>query len=497
MSNTKLIFSILFAAILGGLVSVGTYKVLAPAPTATQNETVAFQTKYNNTNEVEELAKNFTVPAGLNFVTAAKKVTPAVVHIKTLVSAPQASRGNQRYNDFFREFFGEQVPQGHRMASGSGVIVSADGYIATNNHVIEDAEEIEVVLDDKRSFKAELVGTDPTTDLALLKIEGGAFPYVPFGESDDVEVGQWVLAVGNPFDLTSTVTAGIVSAKARNINILRQKSGGLSVESFIQTDAAVNPGNSGGALVDLKGNLVGINTAIATRTGSFSGYSFAVPADLVEKVVNDLKEYGAVQRALIGVSIMDINAELQKEKDLAGIEGVYVGGVNPHLGAAEAGIKEGDVILSVDDNSVNSVSELQELIARKRPGDKVVLKIRRGGDIESKSVMLKNANRNTDIVKAVDTEAEEVEMLNAEVRALTPNEKMQYGVDSGVLVTGLKEGKLAEAGAQAGFIITKVDREAINSAKDLDKALDGKQGGILLEGQYPNGEKAYYALGME
>ncbi|MEH0154227.1 Do family serine endopeptidase [Limibacter armeniacum] len=494
MSNTKLILTALLAAVMGGLVSVSAFKMLAPDQAVVSESNVAYPTNYTKPVEVP---KNFIVPEGLNFITAAERVTPAVVHIKTISRAGST----QRYPDFFRDFFGEPyggggAPNGKSMASGSGVVISPDGYIATNNHVVENSESIEVVLEDKRSYEAELIGTDPTTDLALLKIKEKNLSYIPFGHSDNVKVGQWVLAVGNPFDLTSTVTAGIVSAKARNINILRRKSN-LAIESFIQTDAAVNPGNSGGALVDLQGNLVGINTAIASNTGSFAGYSFAVPADLVKKVTDDLKEYGTVQRAVIGVQITDIDSDLQEKEGLDAIEGVYVAGIAPNGGADDAGIEKGDVILGVSDTPVNSVSELQEMIARKRPGEEVTVKIKRGNSIKDYNITLKNTNNTTAIVKAPRTMNEAVKALNAEVRSLTDEEKSQFGVSRGVIVTKIGSGKLGDSGMQPGFVITHVDKSPIASPEDLGAALKGKKGGVLIEGLYPaDGEKGFYGIGF-
>ena len=310
--------------------------------------------------------------APVDFTQAAERSVEAVVHVKT-----KYYRQQQYVDPFYQFFFGrpQQSQQPSAMASGSGVILSNDGYIVTNNHVIEDANEIEVVLNDKRTFTAKLIGTDPNTDLALLKIEATNLPTIEIGNSDDLRVGEWVLAVGNPFNLTSTVTAGIVSAKARSINILNSD---MKIESFIQTDAAVNPGNSGGALVNTQGQLVGINTAIASQTGSYAGYAFAIPTAIMQKVVADLRQFGTVQRALLGIRMLDITQQVKDQLSLESMEGVYVGEVISGSAADKAGMKAGDVIVQVDGRPINASSQLQEQIGRKNPGDQITILVRRG-----------------------------------------------------------------------------------------------------------------------
>ena len=310
--------------------------------------------------------------APVDFTQAAERSVEAVVHVKT-----KYYRQQQYVDPFYQFFFGrpQQSQQPSAMASGSGVILSNDGYIVTNNLVIEDANEIEVVLNDKRTFAAQLIGTDPNTDLALLKIEATNLPTIEIGNSDDLRVGEWVLAVGNPFNLTSTVTAGIVSAKARSINILNSD---MKIESFIQTDAAVNPGNSGGALVNTRGQLVGINTAIASQTGSYAGYAFAIPTAIMQKVVADLRQYGTVQRALLGIRMLDITQQVKDQLSLESMEGVYVGEVISGSAADKAGMKAGDVIVQVDGRPINASSQLQEQIGRKNPGDQIIILVRRG-----------------------------------------------------------------------------------------------------------------------
>ncbi len=442
------------------------------------------------------------VPEGLNFVYAANHVTPAVVHIKTYYNQNQARNNYQQhpFDDLLRNFFGDQYPQQNprqqnpsdrAQASGSGVIISGDGYIVTNNHVISGADKIEVTMDDKRTFSAELIGTDPTTDLAVLKIDEEDLPFVAFGNSDNAQIGEWVLAVGNPFNLTSTVTAGIVSAKARNINILHDKDN-LAIESFIQTDAAVNPGNSGGALVNLKGELIGINTAIATPTGTYAGYSFAVPSALVSKVVADLREYGTVQRALLGVTIMDMTTELAKEKDIKQIKGVYIAAVREGSAADKARLKEGDIVTHVNNVPVASSSELQEQVARFRPGQKINVTFVRKGETKTTEAELQNKNGDTGVVK------KEAALSSTMGAMLAPADKAtlrKLNLSSGVIVNSLDNGLLKSAGMREGFIITAIDKKSVKNPDEVIRILENKKGAILIEGVYPDGSKDYFAIG--
>lgn len=419
---------------------------------------------------------------------AAENSVHAVVHVK-VTSKQEAQQFHS--NPFFEWFYGDryqqQMPPQIRQGAGSGVILTEDGYIVTNNHVIDDADEIQVVLNDNRQYDAKLIGTDPTTDIALIKIEEDGLPYLKFGNSDALKLGEWVLAVGNPFNLTSTVTAGIVSAKSRNIGINRVEMG---IEAFIQTDAAVNPGNSGGALVNMNGELVGINTAIASRTGSYTGYSFAVPATIVEKVVEDLKSYGQVQRALLGVVIQNVDAKLADENDLNKIEGVYIREVNDNSGAADAGIESGDVILSIDGIPVNSTAQLQEQVSRHSPGDVVKVLIKRDNKSKQFDVTLRNMHGDTEIIKANDNK-----FLGAEFKELTENEKLQLRVSHGIKITDLGKGKLKDAGLKEGFIITDVNKEGVEAVTDLKRIINQAEGGVLIEGLYPNGEPAYFVFG--
>ncbi|WP_319265879.1 Do family serine endopeptidase [uncultured Draconibacterium sp.] len=417
---------------------------------------------------------------------AAEKSIHAVVHIATQsVRTGQWSSGNP----FLDEFFGfqqrePQVQQGF----GSGVIMSDDGFIITNNHVIDNAQNIKVILNDKREFEARLVGTDPSTDIALLKIDAENLPYLTYGNSDNLKLGEWVLAVGNPFNLTSTVTAGIISSQGRNLGINQDQ---YKIESFIQTDAAVNPGNSGGALVNQQGNLVGINTAIASRTGSYTGYSFAVPVSIVKKVVEDLKEFGEVQRALLGVNIGDVNAEIAEKLNLDKVEGVYIGGVVENGAANEAGIKEEDVIISVDGDKVKTAAELQEKVSQYRPGDNVDIVVIRDNEKKQFTVTLRNKHGDTQIVRDNTT------VLGAEFEAVSNSVKEDLGIRNGIMITSLKKGKLKDAGLEKGFIITSVNKKPIYEVSDFKREVGNARGGILVEGVYPNGESAYYVFGVE
>jgi Do/DeqQ family serine protease len=356
--------------------------------------------------------------------------------------------------------------------------------------VIDNASKINIVLNDKREYEAKLIGKDPNTDLALLKIDAKKLPFVTYGNSDVVKIGEWALAVGNPFNLTSTVTAGIISAKGRNINILNQK---YAIESFLQTDAAVNPGNSGGALVNTAGELIGINSAIASNTGSYSGYSFAIPVNIVKKVVADLLEFGEVQRAFIGITLSDLNANLAKEKKIDQIEGVYVAGLGESSAAAEGGVKEGDVILGINDVKVNNIPELQEQVGRYRPGDKVNLKIRRGDSEKSIPVVLKNRNGDTKLFKASETVLLD---LGADFLDLSEMEMQKLNIRNGIKVSKLRNGKLKSVGIKEGFIITHIGDKPVNNAEELSNLMRGERKGYLIEGIYPNGTKAYYGLGI-
>lgn len=500
MKTRNLVLAMMVSSVMGGVIAISGYSIFVGG-----NENNALPVNYATPNPVS--FTNYTVDTtdiaisgGLNFVHAAKLSTPSVVHIRTTYSGNRSRNGENPFEDFYRRYFGEQAPrsenQPYSRGSGSGVIFTEDGYIVTNNHVIEEADEIEVLLNDNRTYIAEVVGVDPTTDLAVIKIQERGLEAISWGDSDNVQIGEWVLAVGNPYEFRSTVTAGIVSAKARNINILRSRNRGgsnLSIESFIQTDAAVNPGNSGGALVNLKGELVGINTAIASPTGTFAGYSFAVPVTLVRKVAGDLVEFGTVQRALLGVSIVSVNAELSEQEDLGVLKGVYVANVQSNSSAEDAGIEVGDVIVAVDGREVNSVSELQEQVALSRPGDQVEVTYMRDGKRRTTRATLKNSFGTVEVV-ASNTGSFSTE--GATFVELTEVEKEALGIESGVRLERLGEGKWSDSSIKEGFVIVKINRDPIEGLDDLRNAVAQPSGeGMLIEGYYPDGEKAFYGIG--
>lgn len=448
-----------------------------------------------NTNNARTVNFAFPTEASVNFVDAASKTVDAVVHVKTTY---ELDGGYYSYDPIRHFFFGDgvyQKPPRKGAGAGSGVIMSDDGYIVTNNHVIEGASEVEVTLNENQTFKAEVVGTDPSTDLAVLKIQGEELPHIEFGNSDNVSVGEWVLAVGNPFNLESTVTAGIVSAKGRDINILGNGPNGASaVESFIQTDAAVNPGNSGGALVNTKGELIGINAAIKSNTGSYTGYSFAIPVNIVTKVVEDILTYGTVQRGFLGVQIQNVNQELAEARDLNVISGVYVADAIDLGAAKDAGIKAGDVITRVGEQEVKTVSELQERVSRYRPGDEVLIRVNRQGKEMAIPLTLRNQYGEERVTPKKELAMKE--KLNALFVDVDQETLSKLNLKNGVQVKELGRGKLQGAGIAPEFIITKVDDEPIKTSEQLMSVFESKSGGILIEGYYPNGKKAYYGFGI-
>ncbi|MFT7028817.1 MAG: serine protease Do [Nonlabens sp.] len=494
MNTKKLYLSMLISSFLGGFIALGTYTVIKPDLTPLSSQVSNEGAPVSFTNYVFDTT-DYVVPQGLNFVFAAKSATPGVVHIRTKYSATRKNAGSQPMEKFLKEYFGEPYDRrdgSPSMGAGSGVIITSDGYIATNNHVIEGASEIEVLLNDNSTYPATIVGVDPDTDLALIKVEGTNLPTVAFGDSEQMQIGEWVLAIGNPFDFRSTVTAGIVSAKARNINILARSGSNTRIEAFIQTDAAVNPGNSGGALVNLKGELVGINTAIASPTGAFAGYSFAVPATLVKKVIYDLRDFGAVQRPLLGIQIVDVSAELAKSENLDVLKGVFIARVNEGTSAQEAGLKEKDVIIAINGKKVSNVAQLQEQVALNRPGDKIDVTYIREGKTKTTKATLKNQYLTTEIVTASST----FELEGAVLEPVSETLKNQHKIKAGVQVKSLEKGKWKDAGIESGFIITEIDQRPIVNRDDMESALRAaKDQGVLIEGIYPNGEKAYYGIG--
>ena len=456
-------------------------------------------------------ATSAAVPAQpVDLTYAAEKSLPSVVHIlSTKNSKVQTVEvESDPFSDFFSDpfgFFGN--PQGNggkqkrsvrtpkQQGSGSGVIISTDGYIVTNNHVVADADELTITLNDNKEYSARIIGTDKASDLALIKIDGKNLPAITIANSDDIKVGEWVLAVGNPFNLTNTVTAGIVSAKARSL----YQNG---VESFIQTDAAINPGNSGGALVNTRGELIGINAMLYSQTGSFSGYGFAIPTSIMNKVVDDLKKYGSVQRVMLSIQGSDvlnyINAQKENGKDvnLGTNEGVYIAKVDEDGNGAEAGLKEGDVITKVDGKKVTKMAELQELLNGKRPGDKMTITYLRNKKAITKTITLKNAQGTTSVIKSAD-----LDVLGGNFRQITASQKEQLNIKYGVEVMKVNSGALKDAGVSRGFIIQRINDNNLNTIDELQKAVKSastsKDPVLYIQGIWPTGKKAYFAVPLQ
>lgn len=452
--------------------------------------------------------KNNNMAAAVDFTPAATSATPAVVHIKTKTQARQVSNSSRRqanpfsdlFGDEFGDFFGGPRVIPEQRASGSGVLITQDGYIVTNNHVVDGADEINVTMNNKKSYKATVVGTDPSSDLAVLKIEGSNFPYLVYGNSDEIKLGQWVLAIGYPLNLDATVTAGIVSAKSRSIGINERQSDN-PVESFIQTDAAVNRGNSGGALVSTNGELIGINSAIASPTGAYAGYSYAIPVNIVKKIVTDIVKYGKVQRAYIGINYMrdglSDDDKSRIEKDLGVTikegEGVYILDVPEGGAAAAAGLKKGDVVTKVNGMNVTSGPELQEQVSRYRPGDKISVSYKRNGKENSVNIQLKNKTGTTDVVKSSSM----LERLGGELETIDKKTATDNRINGGVVVKKVGKGLLSKSRIQDGFMITGVNGREVKSVDDLQSILGNLsgRGTVRLEGIYPGyGETYTYPL---
>lgn len=481
--------------LVGGMVPLAGFMLFSDS-----NEATSPQSDRIVNNDGKSFARNTNfswsnaVPSE-DFVFASESSLNSVVHVTTKMETTAVRR------DIFSEFFygpgagGKEFKQ-YGEGSGSGVIVAKNGYIVTNNHVIQDATEIQVTLNDNRKYTATVVGADPSTDIAVLKINETGLTSIPLGNSDNIHVGQWVLAVGNPFNLTSTVTAGIISAKARNLNLIseNEKSNIVPIESFIQTDAAVNPGNSGGALVNTKGQLIGINTAIASETGSYSGYSFAVPVNLVKKVMTDLIDYGVVQRGYLGVRIADITQEMQKELKLKNLNGVYVAGVLENGSAAKSGINKGDVILKIGSKVVNSAAALQEEIGKRRPGDKISVTVRVSTGSEAvKELVLRNKDGKTTLITATSINKNVV--MGATFTELSSIQKKELNITNGVKVKSLSAGKLKSEGLREGMIITRINNDPIQSVEQLTRKLNTSTKGVLLEIITESGIKDYIAVG--
>ena len=475
---------------LAGLLMATSCDALINKTKENENQTEQEQLQSEATSQVEQVQPRVQRTAFVptentpDFVDAAENSVDAVVHIMTKVV-----KQSNTYEDFFGALLGQlygypgQTRNNTMVAYGSGVVLTPDGYIVTNNHVVEGADEVEVTFNNKVKKTATIIGTDPTTDLALIKVEASDLPFLTFGDSDNVRIGEWVLAVGNPFNLTSTVTAGIVSAKARNLSILGE---GTSVESFIQTDAAVNPGNSGGALVNTKGELIGINAAIASHTGSYEGYSFAIPSNIVRKVVDDLLLYGTAQRGYLGVQIAELTQELAEKEGLENIEGVYVGEVTEGGAAKLAGLKDGDVITAINGKKVNSTTQLKENIGQYRPGDKVDVEVNRQGHHHHYELTLLNEAGNVNLVKSGET------FYNSEfglmLQPVNQNEMSRLNIKNGLKIVEIRQGRFMNSGVQVDFVITKVNGYSVNGKSDLENALKNKRSRrTTIEGVFPNG----------
>jgi Do/DeqQ family serine protease len=496
----KLLVGFIFVSLFSAFIAVGTYSQLNK-----NNGTVSaglFNQGNFHTVGFTNAAEN------TDFTKAAEQSINGVVHIKSVANPNPSDRQEREYFDPYEYFFGDgnrrYYQRQPRIGFGSGVIISVDGYIVTNNHVVDGADEIEVTTNSDKTYKAKLVGRDEATDVALLKIDGKDFPVIPFGDSDALKVGEWVLAVGNPFNLNSTVTAGIVSAKGRGDIASHyggrqgQQAAQRKIESYIQTDAAVNPGNSGGALVNTRGELVGINTLIYSETGNYVGYSFAIPVSIVKKVVTDIRQYGTVQRAMLGVMIRELPELKEGDPDvynkLKVNEGVYVAEFSSNSTAQKAGIEVGDVIVAINNTKVKTFADLQGLISRYNPGDKINVQVQRGNSEKTFKVELKNDQGTTEITKYQAPE----DILGASFKELNKDTKMRLGINSGVEVTDLKDGKLKAAGIKNGFIILTANDARISTSSELIKIVQAimKQEpdnrGMFIRGFYPNIKKVEY-----
>ena len=493
-----------------GVAGVTTYTMLKPE----NRDSLSFNEQFRQNPGARLAAYDAINAQPVDLTQAAENSLHAVVHIK---STHQAKEQTVTVRDPFGEIFGDifgnggrqqrRVQTQPRVGFGSGVIISKDGYIVTNNHVIDGADEIIVKLNDNREFKGRMIGTDPNSDLALVKIEGDDFPTIPVGDSDALKVGEWVLAVGNPFNLTSTVTAGIVSAKARTLGVY----GIGGVESFIQTDAAINQGNSGGALVNAKGELVGINAVLSSPTGAYAGYGFAIPTSVMTKVVSDLKQYGTVQRALLGIKGTSLAGDgdmmsdqpidksgatlSDKRKEFGVVDGVWVREIVDGGSAAGSDIKVDDVIIGIDGKKVQNFADLQEAIAQHRPGDKVTVKVMRDKKEKNINITLKNEQGTTKIVKDAG-----MEILGAAFKELPDDLKKQLNLGYGLQVTGVTSGKMADAGVRKGFIILKANDQPMRKVSDLEEvmkaAVKSPNQLLFLTGVFPSGKRGYYAVDL-
>lgn len=505
MKNTiKKLLPYAFVGVISGATTFGAINYFSP--TSNNADSTYFQSA-NNDAKFAGFAAN---AVGDEFVKASKMVVPAVVTIKNYQTSSQ-SQDRSSNQDMFDWFFGggqggqsrqspQQKPKNMPSGLGSGVIISPDGYIISNNHVVAGANKLEVILSNQKSYTANLIGRDPTTDIALLKIEESGLPFLNFANSDNVEVGQWVLAVGNPLGLNSTVTAGIISAKGRSIDLLSRQSA-TPIESFIQTDAAINPGNSGGALVNTNGDLIGINSAISSNTGYYEGYGFAVPANLARKVVEDLKKYGLVQRGFLGVNSLDLSNEAQvtaynqdKKTSIKTGNGIYVVGVTEKSGAEDAGIRNGDIITKIDDITIRNFSDLSVSVGSRRPGDKLSVSYIRAGKEYTQTVTLKDQNGGTSARSKADLTVPE--KIGGEFNALSDRIKTDYGLESGVVVQNLVDGgELSKIGIQNNYIIMEINTKPVNSQADIEKVLKNYKGNVSVK--FVDGYGRIYTKGFK
>jgi len=499
----------LMTAILGGAIAVGAYKAVETKNT----DASTFEDRQKVYFASNHIAPLMSSAGTVDFTQAAAAVTPAVVYIRTTYSASQSGNGGQdQMEQMFGDMFGmrRRQPSGPQRASGSGVIISTDGYIVTNNHVVEKADKIEITTNDHRQFSAKVIGTDPNTDLALIKINATDLPIIKFGNSDDAKVGEWVLAVGNPFNLASTVTAGIVSAKGRSVGIIGRGDEGddnnpmsnidpsqaqtpvlrKGIESFIQTDAVINPGNSGGALVNTKGELIGINSAILSHTGSYEGYGFAIPINLAKKVLNDIEKFGKVKRGYVGVSFTPLDPDAAEKLNIKTTNGLFVDQLVKGGGAEQAGIHKGDIITKVDGTTIFESSDLQEKVGRLQPGDKVKLTVLRDGKEQTFAVTLKADNSTALVANTKSKSTEEIyNNLGASFAPLSSAQKQKYNMKSGVLVTQVRPGRMFDQlGIEEGSVITAINKVAVNSPEAIDQAISNAKDGILIiAGVSPDG----------
>lgn len=480
----KYLLGALLMAVVGGAITLFAYTAIIDKPAAvTVKDSSVIEVP-----DAQAILASFQVPEGqqVDFTYAAEQTVHAVVHVrtKTMVSQPD--------NPIMEWFYGDRYNSRPREVAGfgSGVIISADGYIITNNHVIEDAENIEVKLNDNRVFNAELVGRDPSTDIALLKIKAEDLTWLKYGDSDNLRIGEWVLAVGNPFNLTSTVTAGIVSAKGRNLQLINSE---YSIESYIQTDAALNPGNSGGALVNTRGQLVGITSAIYSPSGSYAGNSFAIPVTIVKKVIDDIRQFGTVQRAIMGIKMDEVTPEDAEKQDIKEVKGAIIKEVTDGGAAEAANLKENDIITKVDGVVIASPSELQEQVGKHRPGDRIMVTYFRGGKENTVPITLKNIAGNTNVV----TKGMEVDkVFGARFEALSQSDKGQYDVSNGVKIADVSEGLFKDMGFRKGTIIVSVNGKKVNTGDDVRQAAGSSEKSLRsIEGVTPDGRYFNYKFG--